>query len=986
MAIGCFFIENKGQIVDNNGKARNDIICYINLKGFDAYITGTGLSFVWEETAPTIDSTVSIYRNDVVFSSSNMSDYQLDDRNNALLNLYISNKNEGITDIHTFHLIRFRDIYPDIDLVIKTENNKLELIYILKDGASPEKINITNSEMNTSNFHPELYFSIKYINSNDYIDEVENSNKHNENHLQEYKNIQWSTYYGGNGDDFILRILTDDSNNIYVGGETRSTNFPTTPGVYQTTNRGDLDAFISKFSLEGKLIWSTLFGGSGFDTLNDLELTKDSTIWYCGETRSGDYPVTSNAFQATYHSGTADGAFGKFTNDGKRLYISYYGGSDYESLNELAVNSKGDVFITGPTASNNFPVSSNAIRQSSTGGYEGFIIGFDKYYNRLYASYWGGSIDDFGEGITVDNNDNIVILGYTNSKDYFTKNPYQPTLKGGMDGYIAKFDSSFHLIWSSYLGGSGNDYSNKVINDDNNNLFLRGCTTSKDLPTTNNAIQKGIGGKTDNFLMKYNENGTLLMATYFGGSGEEGWDHVNAQFGGIDLDANGNVVISAITKSTDLKISSDAMQPNLGGNNPSESDAYILIVDNSGNMLYSSYLGGSKSEKGYDINFDNKDNLLHVGYTYSNDFPIVGDAYQKVMNSMLDGYILKFGYNNQPKDTCDETAFEFLNFTNDENIRYDGKAYLEQSYIRLTRSSLNRVGAAWYKYQMPLRNGFTTTFSFRMTEGVKGTSADSSCAGADGIAFVIQNNVPLAHGIIGGRIGYDPIPNSLAVEYDLFSNDENQIEILGDPNGNHVAVMSLGKQPNSSNHGSGAQLALAKDVIEMKSDATVYYSKIDYNIKEGAFRVWLSEDKDNYGNPIIEINNFNLTQLLGLDRDEWAFVGFTSATGNSYQNHDIKAWDFCPKQTESQQTGVEDENNANDMGIRIYPNPVEDFLNISGEDITSVTIYNILGETVKCCSVPCNGAIDVSDLPKGCYLVNVQYAMGHRYRMNIIKK
>jgi hypothetical protein len=290
---------------------------------------------------------------------------------------------------------------------------------------------------------------------------------------------------------------------------------------------------------------------------------------------------------------------------------------------------------------------------------------------------------------------------------------------------------------------------------------------------------------------------------------------------------------------------------------------------------------------------------------------------------------------------------------------------------------------------MPVKNGFTTEFSFKMTGGINGTESDSSLPGADGLAFVIQNSNPKAIGGLGGKIGYDLIPNSLAVEYDLFANDAKQIENLHDPNGNHVAVMSLGKEPNSSDHASGAELGINKNIFEMKSDGTVYYSKVEYNLEPSVLKVFLSKIESSFGYPIIEVSNIDLTKLLNLFEGEWAYVGFTSATGSSYQNHDILSWEFCPKPTDSQQTGVEEEEIINNSSSLIYPNPAEDELivNTGLSHSAKITIYSLTGLAAKVFSLTGGyGKIDISDLSAGCWFAKIEKSEGKVFYEKFVKK
>ena len=295
----------------------------------------------------------------------------------------------------------------------------------------------------------------------------------------------------------------------------------------------------------------------------------------------------------------------------------------------------------------------------------------------------------------------------------------------------------------------------------------------------------------------------------------------------------------------------------------------------------------------------------------------------------------------------------------------------------------------WYKYLIPVKNGFSTEFSFRMSGGVNSPDADSTLPGADGIAFVIQNSNPNTLGSSGGKIGYDPIPNSLAIELDLYANDKYQIENLGDPCRNHIAVMSKGVAPNSSNHSSGSQLGIAHDIIDIKPDGTEYYMKIDYNILPGKLRVSLSDIRNCYGEPVIEISNLDISNLLNLSGGEWIYAGFTAATGSSYQNHDILSWEFCPRPTDSQQTGISDTEFNENPELAIYPNPAGDllYLNTESGQCKMVSIYNLTGQLIRTYQLSLgHPRIDISELPEGMWFAKIETDEGCITYRKFIKK
>jgi hypothetical protein len=345
------------------------------------------------------------------------------------------------------------------------------------------------------------------------------------------------------------------------------------------------------------------------------------------------------------------------------------------------------------------------------------------------------------------------------------------------------------------------------------------------------------------------------------------------------------------------------------------------------------------------------------------------------------------------KSDCDETMVDYIDFRDDNFLKYKGFAKKIIDRIRLTPSRGNANGSFWRTLKFPVKNGFVTEFAFAISDGVNHTGSDNSLPGADGIAFVIQNNSPDALGAFGGGIGYEEIPNSVAIEIDLFRNDSTQLFDYFDPNGNHLAVMSMGKEPNTAKHTKQATLGITDTITEVKPNGMPYYVRIEYNQEPDRLSIYMNKKKE-FGKPVLIINNFKLDKLIDLENGEWAFAGFTSATANSYENHDILSWYFCPKHTNSQQVHVEDNNQLDSDGLRVFPNPFDSDINIqfSLEQTSQVelAIYNLLGEKIAVIynSITEPGLhrtrFETKDLPAGLYICSVNIA-GKIIKRNIIR-
>jgi len=298
---------------------------------------------------------------------------------------------------------------------------------------------------------------------------------------------------------------------------------------------------------------------------------------------------------------------------------------------------------------------------------------------------------------------------------------------------------------------------------------------------------------------------------------------------------------------------------------------------------------------------------------------------------------------------CHPSAFEFTEFSDKTLLRLNGKSYLSNGKARLTNSELYQSGTMWYHETVPVLDGFKTDFSFTFSDGHNYDCDDRSKPGADGLAFVIQNAGNAALGFPGGGIGYEGIFNSLAIEFDTYANDNQQIENYFDPNGNHVAIQSMGQDRNTSKHTMNSMLAMNENVMPILADGSIYYVNITYNLKSRTLVVLL-DTVENPENEVLRLDDFSIGEYLGLDRGYRAFVGFTAATGCAVETHEVINWSFCPEYP-NPATRIENEDEfVQDERIKVIPNPFnshsEISIDINRDANVKLSIVDILGNEV----------------------------------------
>jgi hypothetical protein len=298
--------------------------------------------------------------------------------------------------------------------------------------------------------------------------------------------LVFSTYLGGSGADSGNAVALDPQGNIYVAGETDSTNFPVLNG-FQTQIGGRQDAFLAKFSGAGTKLYGTYLGGVGDDRATAIAVDASGNAYITGSTFSTNLPVAS-AFQPKLGGGQ-DAFAAKIGPTGSALiYSTYLGGSGGtisapEIGNGIAVDSAGCAYIAGTTSSSNFPTS-NPLKSSLSGSQDAFVLKLSASGNALvYSTYLGGSSIDMAMAIAVDSTGRAYVAGYTASTDFPTISAVQSTYAGGYDAFIAVLTTLGNaLTMATYWGGLASDSANAIVVDSAGNISIAGQTQSTDFP------------------------------------------------------------------------------------------------------------------------------------------------------------------------------------------------------------------------------------------------------------------------------------------------------------------------------------------------------------------------------------------------------------------------------------------------------------------------------------------------------------------------
>lgn len=340
--------------------------------------------------------------------------------------------------------------------------------------------------------------------------------------------IVYSTFVGGFAFDSGNGIAVDGHGAVYIAGFTGSTNFPTTPGAFDPTHNGFTDAFVTKLNPTGSALeYSSYLGAGGFasDGANGIAVDDEGNAYVTGFAGGNTFPTTAGAFDTT-HNGRNDVYVTKVNPAGSALvYSTFAGGSLLDTGSAIAVDSDGSAYVTGLTASGDFPTTVGAPDRSHNGGVnDAFVVKLDSTGSALtYSTFLGGTGNDSGAGIAVDERDRSAhVTGSTNSVDYpTTRQAHDPSYNGGGDAFVTKLSGpGSKLAYSSYLGGTGSDAGTAIdVAARGNAAHVTGSTASADYPTTPGAVDPSHNGGTDAFLATFVRSGSALAySTFLGGT------------------------------------------------------------------------------------------------------------------------------------------------------------------------------------------------------------------------------------------------------------------------------------------------------------------------------------------------------------------------------------------------------------------------------------------------------------------------------------
>lgn len=677
------FIENKGQIINQDNLTNDDVLFLYSGKGIKIQLRKSGYSYELldiqnipslspskksADPRELLSTVIKSHRVDIDFLNMN-SDMEIvkEGMSTDHMNYYVSMKN--ITNVHSFSKIIYKNVFPatDIEFILNEKSSELfKYNIILKKGADLNKVRFLlkgASAIRTQEGNISISTPVGIINESipssyyeaspgqeEKIDFVLNDNiisfkgKYDESRtfiIDPSTNRIWGTYYGGSTLDYCTATDVDALNNVYITGYTLSTANIATAGTYQSTLSGSYDIYLVKFDPNENRIWGTYFGGSSVEAAYGITITSTGKIYLCGDTFSTSGVATPGAHQTIYGGGIDDALLVKFDDNGQLLWSTYYGGNLHDIAIGVAEDSNGDVIMSGHTESAASIATSGSFNTSYSGGFDVFAVKFDSTGIRQWGTYYGEIDVEETFAIDCDASDNIYITGFTTSSNNIaTAGGHQTSYSGQQDAFIAKFNpSGTSLLYGSYYGGPGNDQGTAIKTDALGNVFVAGNTGSFTSISTPGSFQPSIGSAEDGFIASFNSSGVRQWGTYFGGNDVD-------YIAGLALDQNENILFCGSTMSTDVISSPYAYQTSLSTIN--NYDSYFERFDLNGIREHGTYFGGSLNDHGRGIALNSAGNVLIAGETSSTDNIASPGAFSTTLAGGGDGFLAKFCVSPEP--------------------------------------------------------------------------------------------------------------------------------------------------------------------------------------------------------------------------------------------------------------------------------------------------------------------------------------------------
>lgn len=598
------FIQNIGQVRDQHNRLRNEIDFKLPAGALSIFIGAGELHYQWSRPLTRNEDGSVLryegYRLDVTLEGSNTKAIPVTQDAASYYERYYTNNLEGAT-AQSYRKITYPNIYPHIDWVLYMTGESLKYDFIVHPGGNiadirikytgAEKLvhqngnitattpmgSVTEKAPYTYYRHTDISITSAYVLEGNTIRfQVEENN----GNIVIDPSLEWATYMGGSSADWGMCASSDTAGNVYMAGRTSSGGSSNvyTSNAHQTTYAGNEDGVITRYTAGGVRIWSTYYGGAGVDAINAITVDKQNNIIFSGYTDTSYTGISSGsgAHQPNYGGGLSDCFLVKMNPNGQRIWGTYYGGAGIERIG-----------------------------------------------------------NDYQTGVVCDSSLNIYLVGGTQS-DTGIASPgaYQGTRGGGLDGFIAKFNTNGVRQWGTYYGGTVNDRFTIVGADSAGVVYVAGNFQSTGMGTSgtfsqNKPYTANTTDSIDVLIAKFNPaTGNRIWATYYGGDDED-------EARGLVVGDSSNVYICGSTESSAGIATTNAAQSSFGG----QRDMFLAKFDSLGGRKWGTYLGDASADNGGNVVLDHSGNLNTTGNTFGSSGLATPDGFNTTIGGGFDALV-----------------------------------------------------------------------------------------------------------------------------------------------------------------------------------------------------------------------------------------------------------------------------------------------------------------------------------------------------------
>ncbi|TVR40324.1 MAG: hypothetical protein EA392_04150, partial [Cryomorphaceae bacterium] len=636
---------------------------------------------------------------------------------------YFNYYNAGALEVHHFEQVTYHDVYPGIDWVVYTGESGMKYDFIVHPGADPNQIKLKFSH------HEELYLD-------------DEGNLIHGNRLGSFTELAPVSFQQGR--EVPTHFILDEDIVRFELGE------------YNPNET---------LTIDPARIWATYYGGGGFENGYATDVDNEDNVYLSGRTSSSNN-IASGGHQETI--GGFESAFlVKFNSSGVRLWGTYYGGSNDDGVWECATDGNNNVYVAGWTYSSD-NIASGGHQNTLGGDADAMLVKFNSAGILQWATYYGGTGQDFAVGCAVANDGSVYMTGETNSADNIASGGHQNSFGGATDAFLVKFNAMGVRQWGTYYGGSGEEQGMGCGTDALGNVYLTGFTGSTSAISDGGHQNTYGGGSEDAFLVKFSASGARQWGTYYGGVGTDRGVNV-----AIDNDQN---VFMAGASTTFSGLASGGHQ---NVNNGSW-DALLVKFDPMGVRQWATYYGGSGDDQASSCAIDGLGNIYFSGWSSSNT-DIAFGGFQNSNNGGYDGILVKFT-NSGVLDWATYYGGEDWDFGHSCSVDSEDNVYL-------VGNTPATSGIASGGHQNVFGGGLNDAFLVKF-EGSESPPAPCIYSLVNGFATAPTDDVPVVAATCANTGGYIEInsvvsgesyefASSITTDWLVLTDDEDNVLLEG---------------------------------------------------------------------------------------------------------------------------------------------------------------------------------------------------------------